>query len=80
MQFHTRVVATVLSTVERELAVGPAMAAAHAARLAALGVASERDLADRIKAGEWSTDDRALLDAVRQTVVDKLAVANPKYL
>ena len=56
------------------------MAAAHAERLAALGVDSERDLADRIRAGEWSVDDRALLDAVRQTVVDKLAVANPRYL
>ena len=80
VQFHTRVVATVLATVERELVAGPAMAAAHASRLAALGVTSERDLADRIRAGEWPTDDRALLDSVRQTVVDKLAVANPKYL
>ena len=80
VQFHTRVVATVLSTVERELAAGPAMAAAHAARLAALGVDSERDLADRIRAGEWRLDDRTLLDSVRQTVVDKLAVANPRYL
>jgi hypothetical protein len=80
VQFHTRVVATVLATVERELVAGPAMAAAHASRLAALGVTSERDLADRIRAEEWPTDDRALLDSVRQTVVDKLAVANPKYL
>ena len=80
VQFHTRVVANVLAMVERELASGPAMAGAHAERLAALGVASEQELADRIKAGEWPTDDRELLDAVRQTVVDKLAVANPKYL
>jgi aminoglycoside phosphotransferase (APT) family kinase protein len=80
VQFHTRVVATVVSTVQRELAAGPAMAAAHAARLAALGVDSERELADRIRAGEWGLDDRTLLDSVRQTVVDKLAVANPKYL
>ncbi|HEY5697181.1 MAG TPA: phosphotransferase family protein [Acidimicrobiales bacterium] len=80
VQFHTRVVATVVSTVQRELAAGPAMAAAHAARLAALGVDSERDLADRIRAGEWASDDRTLLDSVRQTVVDKLAVANPRYL
>ena len=80
VQFHTRVAANVLATVERELALGPAMATAHAERLAALGVASERELADRIRAGEWSLDDRTLLDRLRQTVVDKLAVANPKYL
>jgi aminoglycoside phosphotransferase (APT) family kinase protein len=80
VQFHTRVAANVLSTVERELAIGPAMSAAHADRLAALRVSSERDLADRIQAGVWSLDDRMLLDSVRQTVVDKLAVANPKYL
>ena len=50
VQFHTRVAANVLSTVERELALGPAMAVAHATRLAALGVSSDRDLADRIRA------------------------------
>jgi len=80
VQFHTRVVANVMSMLERELESGPAMAEAHAARLAGLGVTSEADLASRIRAGEWSVDDRGLLDAVRATVVDKLAVANPKYL
>jgi hypothetical protein len=56
------------------------MATAHQLRLASLGVASERELADRIRGGDWSSGDRSLLDSVRQTVVDKLAVANPKYL
>ncbi len=55
------------------------MAEAHAARLAALGVESEVELAARIRAGSIDADDRAVLDAVRQTVVDKLAVANPGY-
>jgi hypothetical protein len=80
VQFHTRVAANVLSTVERELTIGPAMSTAHQLRLATLGVESEQDLAERIKAGVWTLDDRVLLDSVRQTVVDKLAVANPKYL
>ena len=80
VQFHTRVVANVMAMLERELASGPAMAAAHAARLAGLGVSSEADLAERIRAGEWSAEDRNLLGVVRATVVDKLAVANPKYL
>ncbi len=80
VQFHTRVVANVMALLERELQSGPAMAEAHAARLAGLGVSSEAELASRIRGGEWSVDDRRLLDAVRATVVDKLAVANPKYL
>jgi hypothetical protein len=69
-----------MAMLERELASGPATAEAHAARLAGLGVSSEADLAQRIRAEEWAVDDRPLLDAVRATVVDKLAVANPKYL
>jgi len=80
VQFHTRVVANVMAMLEREVESGPAMATAHATRLAGLGVSSEADLAARIRAGEWAVDDRRLLDAVRATVVDKLAVANPKYL
>ena len=80
VQFHSRVVANVMAMLEREIESGPAMAEAHTFRLAALGVASEADLASRIRSGEWSVDDRPLLDTVRATVVDKLAVANPKYL
>ena len=80
VQFHTRVVANVMAMLERELVSGPAMAEAHAGRLAGLGVSSEADLAARVRAGEWAVDDRPLLDAVRATVVGKLAVANPKYL
>ncbi len=61
VQFHTRVVANVMAMLERELESGPAMADAHAARLATLGVTSERDLADRIRAGEWPVDDREVV-------------------
>ena len=46
MQFHARVAVNVLAIVERELALGPQQASAHAARLASLGVASEAELAD----------------------------------
>jgi hypothetical protein len=79
LQFHTRVAANVMGMLERELVAGPAIAAAHAERLAALGVASERELADRIRAGEGAERDRRLLDAVWQTTVDKLAIANPRH-
>ena len=80
LQFHTRVAVNVLAIVERELALGPAQADAHRARLASLGVQSEAELAARIRSGEL--DDRAaeVRAVVLATVVDKLAVANPRYL
>jgi hypothetical protein len=79
VRFHARVAARALAVVERELAAGPAQAEAHAARLAALGVADEAVLAAAIRAGEL--DDRwdEVAAAVRATVEDKLAVANPGY-
>lgn len=80
LQFHTRVAINVLSIVERELALGTAQAAAHLDRLGALGVADDAALAAAIRSGEL--DDR--IDEVRalvwQSVGDKLAVANPRYL
>jgi Domain of unknown function (DUF6285) len=79
VRFHARVAARVLAIVERELAAGPAPAEAHAARLAALGVADEAALAAAIRSGRL--DDRwdEVAAAVRATVADKLAVANPDY-
>lgn len=80
LQFHARVAANVLAMVERELALGEQQAAAHADRLARLGCADDAELAGRIRRGEL--DDR--LDEVRrlvwESVRDKLAVANPRYL
>ncbi len=80
VQFHTRVAVNALAAVGRELRDGPAMADAHGERLAALGFSSEGELADAIRSG--SLDDRydEVAAAVRATVHDKLAVANPKYL
>jgi len=80
LAFHVRVAANVVGIVGRQLALGPEQAAAHAARLAALGVHSEEELAAAIRSG--ALDDR--LDevrvAVRATVADKLAVAHPGYI
>jgi len=78
LQFNTRVAVNVLAMVERELQLGPAQAAAHAERLARLGVADDADLAARIRTGEM--DGPEVRDAVWAGVRDKLAVANPKYL
>jgi hypothetical protein len=80
LQFHARVAINALSIVERELVLGPAQEVAHLDRLQVLGVADDAALAASIRSGEL--DDR--LDEVRvlvwQSVRDKLAVANPKYL
>ena len=79
VRFHTRVAANVLSTIERELRLGPAHAAAHAQRLAALGFDDDAGLAAAIRAGE--VDDRFddVRTAVWSSVRDKLAVAHPGY-
>ena len=80
LRFHGRVAANMLSMVERELDLGPAQAAAHAARLAALGVGDDRELASAIRSG--ALDDRLdeVRAAVRASVIAKLEVANPRYL
>ena len=80
VQFHTRVAINAMAAVERELRDGPDMAASYATRMDALGFDSEGELADAIRGG--SLDDRydEVAAAVRATVHDKLAVANPKYL
>lgn len=79
VRFHVRVAARALAIVERELASADAMAAAHALRLATLGFGSEAELAAAIRSG--ACDDRwdEVAAAVRATVADKLAVANPDY-
>ena len=78
--FHARVAANMLSIVEREMDLGPDQQRAHAQRLQQLGVADDAQLASAIRNGDL--DDRA--DEVRrlvwESVRDKLAVANPKYL
>lgn len=79
VRYQVRVAVNVLAMVERELRMGAEQAAAHAARLAALGVADEAELAAGIRAGRF--DDRLdeVAAAVRATVAAKLAVANPRY-
>jgi hypothetical protein len=80
LHYHTRVAINVLSIVERELALGSAHEGAHLDRLRSLGVADDAALAAAIRSGVL--DDR--LPEVRalvwESVRDKLAVANPKYL
>lgn len=78
-RFLLRVASNALAIAVREIEAGPADAAAHTARLADLGVASEQELAEAVRAGDF--DDRwpELADALWATTLDKLAVANPRY-
>lgn len=79
VQFHTRVAMNVLAMVERELALGPDQRAAHAARLADLGVADDKKLSQAIREGRLDDRMSDVVAAVRASVVDKLRVANPGY-
>jgi hypothetical protein len=86
VRFHTRVAANALGMLERELALGPGLDAAERARMSALlghdaDVATlTTELAARIRDG--SLDDRRdeVVAAVRESVREKLLVANPDYL
>lgn len=79
-RFEARVARNVLAMVGRELELGPAALAAHAARLLALGAPDEATLASAIRAGRY---DDGLLDlgaVLAEGVRDQLLVVNPSYL
>ncbi len=80
LRFHARVASNVLGMVEREIELGPEQEARHRARLARLGVADDAELADAIRRRAF--DDRAeeLRALLAESVLDKLAVANPRYV
>lgn len=80
LRFHARVAAAALRVARRELLLGDAHRIAHRERLRALGCATDAELAHGIRAG--TLDDRMdeVVAVVRTTVIDKLTVANPRYL
>ena len=80
VQFHTRVAINALKMVQRELEAGASPAEDHAARLARLGVSSEAELAAAIRSGALDERYDEVKELVWETVRDKLAVANPRYL
>jgi hypothetical protein len=85
-RFQCRVTANVLAQVRRELVLGAAQAEAERDRLAALlGHAGDRDalnreLAARIRAGDWPLDDPALLDHLRRSLIEALRINNPRWI
>jgi hypothetical protein len=79
-RYQLRVATNILRMVERELALGPSQAAAHATALSRLGTADEAELAQAIRSGQLDDRRPEVLAVVRETVAAKLAVANPTYL
>jgi hypothetical protein len=85
-RFQCRVTVNVLAQVRRELVLAPAQADAERARLISLlGHPGERDelsreLAARLRAGEFALDDPALLDHLRRSLVEALRINNPKWI
>lgn len=83
-KFHARVAANAVAIVRRELTLDAAGEEAETGRLSALiGQPSDRDelnddLAGRIREG-GDLDTGKVLEHLRQTAEEKLAVANPKY-
>lgn len=80
LAFNARVAANVVAIVEREIELGDAQRVQHKARLEKLECADDADLARRIRAGELDDRIDEVMRLVREAVVDKLKVANPKYL
>lgn len=83
--FHARVAVNVLAIVERELGEGAALDDAERERLVALlgeegelGALNER-LVARIRAGELTVDDPALVAHLRATILGRLGIDNPRY-
>ncbi len=78
--FHARVAANVLAIVERELELGAEHDRRHGERLDQLGVADDHELAAGIRAGRFDDRIDEVRTLVRESVRDKLLVANPRYL
>ncbi|TDT16765.1 hypothetical protein BDK89_2362 [Ilumatobacter fluminis] len=79
-RFHLRVATNVLDIVAREIELGPGQAEAHAARLEHLGVSDDRELSDALRSGAIDYRDESVRSLIWDSVVDKLTVANPRYL
>jgi len=80
MRFHARVAGNILGMVEREIEFGQTHEVEHRARLERLGVADDSALAAAIRAGEFADRAEELRTELMDSVLDKLAVANPRYI
>jgi aminoglycoside phosphotransferase (APT) family kinase protein len=79
-RFEARIARNALQAVERQLKLGPAIAGAHAKRLARLGFADDAALAATIRQGRLDTEWREVGEVLAAAARDQLLVANPSYL
>ncbi len=79
-RFEARVARNALAIVERELALRPAVTAAHADRLRGLGAADDAALAAAIRAGAYEDRWDEVAASLAASAHDQLLVANPSYL
>lgn len=78
-RYQVRIAVRALDVVAREMALGPGQAAAHTERLSSLGFGSDAELAEAIRAGAVE-DGPELRAALEADTVDRLRVANPRWL
>jgi aminoglycoside phosphotransferase (APT) family kinase protein len=78
--FEARVARNALRMAERELRLGPALRAAHAERLVALGFDDDAALAATLRSGALDHDWASIAPVLAATARDQLLVANPAYL
>jgi aminoglycoside phosphotransferase (APT) family kinase protein len=79
-RFEARVARNALGIAERELRLGPALGAAHAARRAGLGFADDAALVAALRSGALDGDLASVAPALAASARDQLLVANPSYL
>ncbi|MFP6584734.1 MAG: DUF6285 domain-containing protein [Candidatus Hydrogenedentota bacterium] len=84
--FHMRVATNALAIVERTMEHGATMDKAEHERLQALLskkgnlIELNQSLVEKIRAGKLIDKHKDVLSHLRQTVIDKVQLANPKYL
>lgn len=80
LNFHTRVAVNMLAMVEREAVLGEQQRVDHQTRLKEIGAVDDAELAQRIRDGEFDDSLKEIMAALKDSIRDKLLVANPKYL
>lgn len=80
LNFLVRVASNVAAQLERDLEFGDDLRAAHAQRLAALGVRDDTALALAIRAGDLDDRTDQLIAVLRASTADRLRIANPRHL
>jgi hypothetical protein len=78
-RFHLRVAVNALNMVRRQLELNPRLTQVRERALTQMGVSSERELAEAIRAGDMEGRD-GLPSALRALVSARLQVNNPTYL